>query len=113
MSRKTIGKRVAAKLKEIRQKLRERLHETTKGIGEWLGSVVRGYFGYHAVPRNEYRLKAFRHEVLRMWWWQLRRRSQRSRWTWARFQENLGPFIPEVKIHHPYPEVRFASTHPR
>ena len=66
MSRKTIGKRVAAKLKEIRQKLRERLHETTKGIGEWLGSVVRGYFGYHAVPRNEYRLKAFRHEVLRM-----------------------------------------------
>ena len=90
MSRKTIGKRVAAKLKEIRQKLRERLHEKTKGIGEWLGSVVREYFRYHAVPRNEYRLKAFRHEVLRMWWWQLRRRSQRSRLSWERFREKLG-----------------------
>jgi group II intron reverse transcriptase/maturase len=111
--RKTIGKRMAAKLKDIRQKLRERLNERTKDTGEWLQAVVRGYFRYHAVPRNEERLKAFRHEVLRMWWWQLRRRSQRSRWSWARFQERLGPLIPEVKIQHPYPEVRFASKHPR
>jgi RNA-directed DNA polymerase len=111
--RKTIGKRMAAKLKEIRQKLRERLHEKTKGTVEWLQAVVRGYFQYHAVPQNEERLKAFRHEVLRMWWWQLRRRSQRSRWTWKRFQEKLGHQIPEVEILHPYPEVRFASKHPR
>jgi len=110
--RKTIGKRMAAKLKQIRQKLRERLNEKTKGIGEWLGSVVRGYFRYHAVPRNEERMKAFRHEVLHMWWWQLRRRSQRSRWNWKRFQEKLGHLIPEVEILHPYPEVRFASKHP-
>jgi len=111
--RKTIGKRMAAKLKEIRQQLRVRLHEKTKGTTEWLQAVVRGYFQYHAVPRNEERLKAFRHEVLRMWWWQLRRRSQRSRWTWERFQEKLGHLIPEVEILHPYPEVRFASKHPR
>jgi group II intron reverse transcriptase/maturase len=111
--RKTIGKRMAAKLKQIRQKLRERLHEKTKGTTEWLQAVVRGYFQYHAVPWNEERLKAFRHEVLHMWWWQLRRRSQRSRWTWERFQELLGHLIPEVEILHPYPEVRFASKHPR
>ena len=111
--RKTIGKRMAAKLKEIRQKLRERLNEKTKGTGEWLQAVVRGYYQYHAVPRNEERLKAFRHEVLHMWWWQLRRRSQRSRWSWKRFQERLGHLIPEVEILHPYPEVRFASKHPR
>jgi group II intron reverse transcriptase/maturase len=111
--RKTIGKRMTAKLKKIGQTLRKRLHEKTKGTAKWLESVVRGYFQYHAVPCNEERLKAFRHEVLRMWWWQLRRRSQRSRWSWARFREKLGHFIPEVKIQHPYPEVRFASTHPR
>ena len=90
--RKTIGKRMAAKLKQIRQKLRERLNEKTKGTTEWLQAVVRGYFRYHAVPRNEERLKAFRHEVLRMWWWQLRRRSQPSRWSWERFQERLVHF---------------------
>jgi len=111
--RKTIGKRMAAKLKDIRQTLRKRMHEKTKAIGKWLQSVVCGYFRYHAVPSNEARLKAFRNEVLRMWWWQLRRRSQKSNWSWGRFQERLAPLIPEVQILHPYPEVRFASTHPR
>jgi RNA-directed DNA polymerase len=111
--RKTIGKRMAAKLKEIRQKLRQGLHERTKDTTEWLISVVRGYFQYHAVPRNEDRLKAFRYEVLRMWWWQLRRRSQRTRWTWNKFKEKLGSLIPEVEILHPYPDVRFASKHSR
>ena len=111
--RKTMGKRMTAKLKEIRQKLRQGLHESTQGTTKWLQSVVRGYFQYHAVPRNEERLKTFRYEVLRMWWWQLRRRSHRSRWTWIKFQEKLGNLLPEVEILHPYPVVRFASTHPR
>jgi hypothetical protein len=111
--RKTIGKRMAAKLKQIRRKLRQGLHEKTKDTTEWLQSVVRGYFQYHAIPRNEGRLKAFRYEVLRMWWWQLRRRSQRTRWTWNKFRETLGNLLPEVEILHPYPEVRFASKHPR
>jgi len=111
--RKTIGKRMAAKLKQIRQQLRMRLHARTQDTTEWLQSVVRGYFRYHAVPRNEERLKAFRHEVLRMWWWQLRRRSQRARWTWNKFWEQLGSLLPEVEILHPYPDVRFAWTHIR
>ena len=50
--RKTMGKRMAAKLKKIRQELRERLHDRDEGHGKWLQSVVRGYFRYHAVPRN-------------------------------------------------------------
>jgi RNA-directed DNA polymerase len=110
--RKTIGKRMAAKLKDLRQKLRKALHESTDKMAKWLSAVVRGYFQYHAVPRNEQRMKAFRHEVLRMWWWQLRRRSQRTRWRWNKFIERLGSKLPEVKTVHPYPEVRFARKHP-
>jgi RNA-directed DNA polymerase len=110
--RKTIGKRMAAKLKDIRQKLRRRMHAKSGSTAEWLISVVRGYFLYHAVPRNEQRLKAFRHEVLRMWWQTLQRRSQRTGWNWKRFQEKLGNLLPEVEIRHPYPDVRFAIHHP-
>jgi len=111
--RKTIGKRLAVKLKEIRQKLRERINEKTKDVGKWLQAVVRGYYQYHAVPVQRERMKAFRHEVLRMWCGSFAGGSQRSRWTWKRFQEFLGSLIPEVEILHPYPEVRFASKHPR
>ena len=110
---KTIGKRMAAKLKEVRQQLRRRLHDASGSMVKWLQTVVGGYFRYHAVPRNEQRLKAFRHEVLRLRLWQLGRRSQRHRWTWNRFPEKLGNLLPEVGIMHPYPEVRFAFRHPK
>jgi len=111
--RKTIGKRMAAKLNDIRQKLRQRMHGRTADTVGWLISVVRGYFQYHAVPDNEERLKAFRNDVLRLWLRQLRRRSQRSRWTWTCFQERLGVLLPPVEILQPWPNVRFAAKHPR
>jgi RNA-directed DNA polymerase len=107
--RKTIGKRMAAKLKDIRQKLRQRMHDSIEETKKWLIAVVRGYFQYHAVPGNEERLKAFRNDVQRLWRRQLNRRSQRSRWTWARFQEQLGTLLPPVEILHPWPNERFAA----
>lgn len=111
--RKTMGKRMAAKLKEIKATLQQRMHRSLADTIRWLQSLVRGYFQYHAIPGNEVRLQAFRHDVLRLWMRQLRRRSQRSRWTWERFLERLGVQIPEVQVLHPYPSVRFAAMHPR
>lgn len=111
--RKTMGKRMAAKLKDIQQKLRQRRHESIGTTLGWLSSVVRGYFRYHAVPDNEQRMRAFRNDVLRLWLRQLRRQSQRSRWTWQRFQERLGASLPPVEILHPWPPERFAAKHPR
>jgi RNA-directed DNA polymerase len=89
-----MGKRMAAKLQEVRAKLQQRLHESPADAIEWLQSLVGGYFQYHAIPGNEVRLRAFRHDVLRLWMRQLRRRSQRSRWTWERFLERLGVLMP-------------------
>ena len=109
----TIGRRMAAKLRGIRSQLRRRMHGAIRNTAEWLQRVVRGYFQYHAIPGNQARLRAFRAEVLRMWLRQLRRRSQRSRWTWKRFLGSLGALIPDVEILHPHPAVRFYATHPR
>jgi RNA-directed DNA polymerase len=111
--RRTIGKRMAARLKDIQQKLRMRRHAPGGTTVRWLILVVRGYFQYHAVPDNEERLKAFRNDVLRLWLRQLRRRSQRHRWTWQRFRERLGDLLPPVEILHPWPPERFAAKHPR
>jgi group II intron reverse transcriptase/maturase len=113
VKRKTIGKRMAAKLKDIKAKLQERMHESTADTLKWLQSVVRGYFRYHAIPDNEQRIRAFRNDVLRLWLRQLQRRSQRSRWTWKRFLERLAVQLPLAQIEHPYPNVRFDAKHPR
>jgi hypothetical protein len=110
--RRTIGKRMAAKLKDIRVKLRVRVQAGMRGTVQWLQQVVRGYYQYHAIPGNGERMRAFRKEVLRIWYQSLRRRSQRSRLTWKRFYERLAVLLPSVQILQPYPSVRFDAKHP-
>ena len=110
--RKTIGKRMAAKLKEIRAQLRKRMHARLPGTGKWLQQVVRGYFQYHAIPGNSARMRAFRSDVLWSWLQTLRRRSQQHRMNWERFIARLDPLLPPVQILHPYPDARFAAKHP-
>jgi RNA-directed DNA polymerase len=110
VKRKTIGKRMAAKLKDIQRQLHRRMHDQVGDMVKWLQAVVRGYFQYHAVPGNEQRLRAFRNDVMRLWLQQIRRRSQRNIWTWKRFLERLAVLLPPVQVLHPYPDVRFAAT---
>jgi group II intron reverse transcriptase/maturase len=110
--RKTIGKRMAAKLKAIKAALRKRVHEPIKDTGEWLRAVVRGYYNYHAVPGNFPRMRSFRHDVIRNWWQAVRRRGQRVLRREA-FERIVAQFIPAATIVHPYPLERFCAKYPR
>jgi RNA-directed DNA polymerase len=111
--RKTIRKRMRAKLQEIKQQLRRRMHDPVARTGAWLQSVVQGYFNYHAVPGNLDSLGIFRERVTRLWRWSLRRRGQRRRANWARIHRLAERWLPRPRVLHPYPEQRFAATHPR
>ena len=113
LKRKTIAKRMAAKLKEIKQQLRTRMHDPTAQTGKWLQSVVQGYFNYHAVPGNSSRLCVFRNRVIRLWRWALRRRGQKRRPNWARMSRLAQRWLPVPRALHPYPAARFAAHHPR
>jgi RNA-directed DNA polymerase len=110
--RKTIGRRMAAKLKDIRAQLRKRMHARVPETAKWLQQVVRGYFQYHAIPGNSARLRAFRRDVLWSWLQALRRRSHKHRMNWERVAARLDPLLPPVKILHPYPDARFAAKYP-
>ena len=77
--RTTIRKRMRAKLRQIKQQLRERMHDPVPQTGQWLKSVVQGYFNYYAVPGNLASLGVFRDRVLALWWRTIRRRSQKRR----------------------------------
>jgi RNA-directed DNA polymerase len=111
--RKTVGKRMKAKLKDISAKLRIRAHDPIAETGTWLNQVVRGYFNYHAVPGNLRRLYVFRREIARHWLLTLRRRSQRNRWTWERFETLVNQYLPSPELLHPYPLDRFCAKYPR
>jgi group II intron reverse transcriptase/maturase len=111
--RKTIRKRLSAKLAAVKDELRRRWHAPVPDVGKWLRSVVQGYFNYHAVPGNMASLNSFRAQVIWRWHRALRRRSQRSRMTLDRFWQLVHRWIPSAKILHPHPNVRFDAMHPR
>jgi group II intron reverse transcriptase/maturase len=87
IKRKTRRDRMRAKLREIKEAMRRRMHQPIPEQGKWLRQVVRGYFNYHAVPTNAPALAVFRHHVTDLWRRTLRRRSQKDRMTWERMTQ--------------------------
>ena len=94
IKRKSRRDRVQAKLTEIKEELRRRMHEAIRETAEWLKQVVTGYFQYHAVPTNGSALKAFRYHVIDLWRRTLRRRGQKHRMTWQRIGKLADDWLP-------------------
>lgn len=106
--RKTIAKRMRAKLQGLKRLLVVRRHDPVPDIGKWLQSVVRGYFNYHAVPGNLDSLNMFRERLSRFWRHSLLRRSQKHTLSGERYHRLLERWLPRPRLLHPWPEIRFA-----
>ena len=113
LTRHTRRDRKRAKLQEIGEELRRRWHQNVVEQGRWLGTVVRGFFAYHAVPTNYRALSAFRHHVTELWRRSRRRRSQKDRTTWHDMGKLADRWLPKPRISHPWPAQRFRVKHPR
>ena len=111
--RKTMAKRLRARLRKIWLALKKVRYKPIMEQGQWLQSVVRGYLNYHAVPGNNRAINSFRYQVKRYWLQALRGRSQKHRMTWDRFERLEERWLPRPTILHPYPNVRFHALHPR
>jgi RNA-directed DNA polymerase len=109
LQRITISKRMRAKLHEVKDQLRRRMHLPIPEQGRWLGSVVRGHFAYYAVPGNDSAIFAFRGQVTRHWYRSLRHRSQRTRLNWERMDRLATRWLPPARVVHPYPQARFDA----
>jgi RNA-directed DNA polymerase len=111
--RKTVKKRMRAKLQALKAELRRRMHEPLAETGKWLQTVVRGYYQYYAVPENLASLGLFRERLLGLWRHVIRRRSQKRPPNWDRLGRFFDRWLPRPCIRHPFPQVRFDARHPR
>jgi group II intron reverse transcriptase/maturase len=109
LRRITISKRMRAKLREVKDQLKQRRQLPIPDQGRWLKSVVQGHYAYYAVPGNTDAVAAFRYQVTQRWRQALRRRSQRTRVTWARLGPIATRWLPQARMMHPFPAVRFAA----
>ena len=110
VKRKTARKKVKAKLQQLKQELRRRLHDSVPEVGKWLRAVLQGHDRYYGVPGNERSLYTFRFWLARSWLRTLRRRSQKHRTTWERMYRLIRRWFPPVRIHHPYPTERLCVS---
>jgi RNA-directed DNA polymerase len=111
--RKSRRDRRWVKLREIKDELRRRMLQPIPEQGRWLKLVITGYYAYHAVPTNFRSLHVFRKHVIRLWGRTLRRRSQKYALTWERMGTVADDWLPQPRILHPWPSIRFAVKHPR
>jgi hypothetical protein len=109
IGRKTIKKRMRAKLLAIKMELRKRMHDPMAKTGAWVKQMLQGHLNYFAVSGNDPSLWCFFNEVRRRWLRSLRRRSQKAFLAWERFTRLVDRFFPPIRILHPLPCHRFDA----
>jgi hypothetical protein len=67
IGRKTIKKRMRAKLKAIKMELRKRMHDPIATTGSWVKQVLQGHLNYYAVSGNHPRMWWFCNQVRGYW----------------------------------------------
>jgi len=80
----------------------ERMHDPVPQTGQWLQSIVQGYFNYYAVPGNLTSLGVFRDRVLALWWRTIRRRSQKTGSTGRASFLLAQRWLPQPRALHPF-----------
>jgi group II intron reverse transcriptase/maturase len=106
VKRHTIAKRMRAKLQELKKELRNRLHWKIHEVGKWLSRVLTGHFNFYGVHYNWAMLKAFRYELVRLWFKTLRRRSHRFTINWDKMMRISNKYLPKPRLTHVYPTQR-------
>jgi RNA-directed DNA polymerase len=109
LKRVTSKKKMRAKLKSVKAEMRRRMHHPIPQQGRWLSRVLQGHYNYYAVPDNSEALRGFRERVIRHWRHALGRRSQKGRITWERIRNLADRWLPQPRILHPWPNVRFDA----
>jgi group II intron reverse transcriptase/maturase len=108
--RHTISKRMIAKLKSLKEKLRRRLHWSVPKVGKWLRTVLVGHYRYYGLLGNSRKLESFRYHLTCLWFKVLRRRSQRHKTNWDRMNRLIKRWLPLPRIWHPYPDLSLYVT---
>lgn len=106
--RKTIAKRLGTVIQRIGEKLKMKRSLPIAEQGKWLGSVVRGWLNYHAIPGNSYSITSFMDRVTYAWRRALRRRSQRAAigTQWKVMTALVDQYLPRAIIKKGYPNER-------
>ena len=99
-----------AKVREVKDELKKRMHLSIQEVGQWLRAVVTGHYRYYGVPGNYEAMNDFRHMIGQRWKHSLKRRSQKGKITCEKMGKLLDRWLPQPQICHKYPGERTGVT---
>ncbi len=94
------------KIREVKDELRRRMHDSVQDVGQWLKAVVMGHYRYYGAPGNQIAMSNFRHEISRRWKQALSRRSHKGNITWEKMDKLIDRWLPRPQLYHKYPSMR-------
>jgi hypothetical protein len=101
VKRKTARGRLSRSLKRVALWCKQNRHNPIADQHRYLSAVLLGHFSYYGLTGNGRALDEYRHQLVRIWRYWLRRRSQRRRLTWDRFGRFLQRHpLPSAKVVH-------------
>jgi len=101
VKRKTARGRFARSLRRIALWCRRNRHRPIVEQQRYLSAVLLGHFSYYGLTGNGRALETFRLQLVRIWRYWLRRRSQLKCLSWGRFARLLKRFpLPQAKVIH-------------
>lgn len=99
MKRKTISKRLTAKLKAYRAWLKKNRTLPTAELLKRTASKLRGHYGYYGVTDNSRGISLYFYQVQRILYKWLNRRGRRKSYNWAKFAQLLARYpLPTPRI---------------
>ena len=114
LKRKTRRDRLRAKLKQVKEEMRQRRHQPIPEQGKWLKQVLTGYSrilrgaDQWSDPFERSAIGSSTSGDARS-----NDAARRTRMTWRRMTKLVNDFLPRVRNLHPSPLDRFAVKHPR
>ena len=93
-------KSVAKFLAEVKEWLRKHWHDRPQDQQRALAQKLLGLYQYFALWFATPKLRMVHHEVLKYWFWKLRRQSQTADHTWTKWERRPWFRLPEPKLLH-------------
>ena len=99
MKRKTISKRINAKLKAYKDWLKKNRTLTTQEILRTTKAKLRGHYGYYGVTDNIHGISAYYYQLRGILYKWLNRRGKKGCYSWEKFAKLMARFpLPAPKI---------------
>ncbi len=100
VGRRTIGKRVCKKLRELGDELAKRSTAGGTAMIDDAGRHLCGHIQYYGVSGNFRAVRVYLYQGAKALYQARVRRRQRRRLTWACFWERIAPQLPRARIVH-------------